>query len=102
MISIDAIHLYDKYIWTMLVIAQVDTNDQLFPLIILHYGGKNNESWVGSYGLHSCEGGLRPNLCTISDRHRAFLVVTNPGHAHHRFYLWHLASNFLLGSRINV
>lgn len=41
-------HLYDKYWGTMLAAAEVDTNDQFFPLAFTKVEAENNEIVVSS------------------------------------------------------
>lgn len=100
-ISIDGTHLYGKYRGTMLVAVGVDANDQLFPLAFAIVEGENNDSWGWFMACIRMRVTQRADLCVISDRHRSIIAAMNddhlgwgPGHAHHRFCIRHLASNF--------
>lgn len=100
-ISIDGTHLCGKYQGTMLLAVGVDGNDQLFPLTFAIVEGENNDSWRWFMACIRTRVTHRPDLCVISDRHRSIIAATNddalgwgPGHAHHRFCVRHLPSNF--------
>lgn len=78
----------------------VDANDQLFPLAFAIVEG-NNDSWGWFMACIRMRVTQQPDPCVISDLHRNIIAAMNddhlgwgPRHAHHRFYVHHLASNF--------
>lgn len=101
LITIDGTHLYGKYRGTLLIAMATDANFQLFPLAFAIVEGETGEAWEWFMFCIRRSVTQREGLCVISDRHASILkTMAEVGsgweepHAHHRFYIRHLASNF--------
>ncbi|XP_021748513.1 uncharacterized protein LOC110714318 [Chenopodium quinoa] len=101
LITIDGTHLYGKYKGTLLIAMDTDANFQLFPLAFAVVEGETGDAWEWFMLCIRQFVTQRKGLCVISDRHASILkTMTAVGsgweepHAHHRFCIRHLASNF--------
>ncbi|XP_057533383.1 uncharacterized protein LOC130811201 [Amaranthus tricolor] len=99
LIAIDGTHLYGKYCHTLLTAIAQDGNKGIFPLAFALVEKDCIAAWSWFMACIRKHMTQRMGLCIISDRHAGILSTMEepewqPPHAHHRFCIRHLLSNF--------
>ena len=101
-LSIDGIHLYEKYKDTLMITIGCDGNNKLFPLAFAITEGENINrlGWFLACIINRVT--QRMSLCVISDIHPYIMVAMidvhlgwNEPYAYHRICICHLASNLM-------
>ena len=101
LIQIDGTFLYGQYKGKLLIATSIDLNGQILPLAFAIVEEKSTYSWSWFLIALRTHVTQREGICLISYLHAGINVVVidvatrwNPPHAHHRYCLRHMASNF--------
>ena len=101
LIQIDGTFLYGKYKGKLLIATSVDPNGHIFPLTFAIVEEKSTYSWFWFLTTLKFHVTKIEEICLISDRHAGINAAVrdvatgwNPPHAHHRYCLRHVVSNF--------
>ena len=101
LISIDATHLYGKYIGKLTIAMATNTNNKIYPLAFAIVESESIETWGWFLACIRRYVTNRSKLCVIFDRHHGIQAIfrdtsqdfLQPPMTEYRYYLRHLCNN---------